>query len=166
MNGETTTESVTPAPTPGAEPAADRDPPPGWEWLPRAGHSLRLAGVHFDAVRVAGELAEEAARETDGPVVREHAGERYTYFLLPPGTVRAYRWPPGARGLTSGDRYASYVGVPALRGVTWPLSWRRTPTGRAPFVEPAALHRLLCRLTGPRPLPAAPTAPATEGGGR
>lgn len=138
MNGETTTESVNPV----------------WDWIPRNGHSLRLAGVHFDAVRVAGGLAAQAVRETEGPAVHECVGERYTYFLLPPGTVRSHRWPPGARGLTSGDRCAAYVGIPALRGGTWPLSWVRTPTERTPFVDPAALHAVLCRLAGrhPRPL--------------
>lgn len=117
-------------------------------WVPASGHALRHAGVHFDAVRVPGVLAEDVAYRlmtyTDfqaGPIVRELTGRRYMYFLVPPGTAGAYRWPPGeARTLTRGSGSAAYVGVPAFEGLTWPLDWRSRPTADMPFVEPDLLH--------------------------
>ncbi|WP_411574038.1 hypothetical protein [Streptomyces fradiae] len=122
------------------------DSPPSW--VPASGHALRHAGVHFDAVRIAGLLAEDVAYRlmtyTDfqaGPIVRELSGCRYLYFLLPPGTAGAYRWPPGeARTLTRRSGRAAYVGVPAFEGLTWPLDWRSLPTRAMPFVEPGLLH--------------------------
>lgn len=79
-----------------------------------------------------------------GPIVRELTGERYMYFLLPPQTLSAYRWPPGVRALTRGDRGMAFVGVPALTGVTWPLDWRCLPSAGAPFVT----GELLCEAVG------------------
>ncbi|MDT9682102.1 hypothetical protein RND61_08445 [Streptomyces sp. TRM76323] len=127
--------------------ALDRTP----SWVPASGHALRHAGVHFDAVRIAGMLAEDVAYRlmtfTDfqaGPVVRELTGCRNMYFLLPPGTAASYRWPPGdARVLTRSSGCEAYVGVPALDGLTWPLDWRSRPTRAMPFVEPELLHLIL-----------------------
>ncbi|MFE1782143.1 hypothetical protein ACFW9F_06030 [Streptomyces sp. NPDC059506] len=120
------------------------------EWVPEKGHCLRRTGVHFDAVCVSGPVAEEAADALagmsggePGPVVRETREAGRLYFLLPPGTACARRWPPGAVRL-GGRTGVGYVGVPALDGRTWPLSWRSAPTPRAPFVDPALLHTVLC----------------------
>lgn len=119
-------------------------------WVPASGHALRHAGIHFDAVRIAGMLAEEVAYElmqfTDfhaGPIVREATGERYMYFLLPPQSARAYAWPAGARALSRSGRGSAFVGVPALEGLTWPLDWRSRPTMEVPFVETELLHKLV-----------------------
>jgi hypothetical protein len=66
------------------------------------------------------------------------------YFLLHPETVTAYDWPPGVRKLTGGHRIVSYVGVPALTGVTWPLGWRSVPTEERLFV----VGELLAEVAG------------------
>ncbi|WP_326729157.1 hypothetical protein [Streptomyces phaeochromogenes] len=122
-------------------------------WIPASGHGLRHAGIHFDAVRIAGVLAEQVAYElmqfTDfraGPIVREATGHRYMYFLLPPQSVTGYRWPAGARALGRDARGWAYVGVPALGGLTWPLEWRSEPTPEVPFVEAGLLHEVVSRL--------------------
>ncbi|QGV79972.1 hypothetical protein [Streptomyces ficellus] len=119
-------------------------------WIPASGHALRHAGIHFDAVRVRGVLGEEVAYRlmefTDfrtGPIVRELAGERNVYFLLPPGTAAAYAWPAGARALSRSGRGMAFVGIPALEGLTWPLDWRSRPTAEVPFVEPDLLHEIV-----------------------
>ncbi|MGI5398201.1 hypothetical protein ACQEVG_01825 [Streptomyces sp. CA-135486] len=121
-------------------------------WVPASGHALRHAGIHFDAVRIAGMLAEEVAYElmqfTDfhaGPIVREATGERYMYFLLPPQSAGAHVWPAGARPLTRSGRGSAFVGVPALEGLTWPLDWRSRPSIEVPFVEPGLLHKVVAR---------------------
>lgn len=120
------------------------------DWIPASGHALRHAGVHFDAVRIRGDQGERIATElilgTDfdaGPIVREVAGERNLYFLLPPQTASAFRWPPGVRALTRRDGTLAYVGVPALTGVTWPLSWRSAPSEKAPFVVGELLREVV-----------------------
>ncbi|WP_405871694.1 hypothetical protein [Streptomyces sp. NBC_00005] len=122
-------------------------------WIPATGHSLRHAGIHFDAVRMKGELGERVATElmlcTDfdaGPIVREFTGERYLYFLLPPQTASDLRWPPGVRTLTRGDGLLAYVGVPALSGETWPLGWRSVPSERVLFVAGALLEEVVERV--------------------
>ncbi|WP_328538159.1 hypothetical protein [Streptomyces sp. NBC_00344] len=121
-------------------------------WVPASGHALRHAGIHFDAVRIEGFLGEQVAYEimqfTDfraGPIVREETGARNTYFLLPPQTAAAYRWPAGARALGRGGGCAAYVGVPALDGATWPLAWQSPPTGEVPFVDAGLLHEMVGR---------------------
>ncbi|QNE75761.1 hypothetical protein F0344_15000 [Streptomyces finlayi] len=123
------------------------DPVPAW--VPASGHALRHAGIHFDAVRAIGLLGEQIAYEimqfTDfqaGPIVRSGIGARSIFFLLPPQTVAAYRWPPGTEALARDRRGAAFVGVPALYGATWPLDWRSRPTAEVPFVDPALLHEL------------------------
>uniref|UniRef100_A0AAU3HWZ9 DNA primase/polymerase bifunctional N-terminal domain-containing protein n=1 Tax=Streptomyces sp. NBC_01393 TaxID=2903851 RepID=A0AAU3HWZ9_9ACTN len=87
-------------------------------WVPKTGLQLRLAGIHFDAVRVCGVHGEAVlhhlAELTDGrpgPVVRETSGCRWTYFLLAPGESAEHDWPPGARrfGRPGQDEY---IGVP------------------------------------------------------
>ncbi|WP_260695351.1 MULTISPECIES: hypothetical protein [unclassified Streptomyces] len=122
-------------------------------WIPASGHGLRHAGIHFDAVRIAGVLAEQVAYElmqfTDfqaGPIVREATGRRYMYFLLPPQSVTGYRWPAGARALGRDAQGWAYVGVPALGGLTWPLEWRSEPTSEVPFVEVELLREVVGRL--------------------
>ncbi|MFB6834229.1 hypothetical protein [Streptomyces hydrogenans] len=117
-------------------------------WVPEVGHALRLAGVHFDAVRVGGYLGEEVAYDLmaftgfqAGPIVREATRERNAYFLLAPGTASAYTWPAPTRALHGGGRSDSYVGIPAFGGMTWPLGWRSLPTIEDPFVEGELLHR-------------------------
>jgi hypothetical protein len=132
-------------------------PPDVHSWIPARGHALRHAGIHFDAVRIGAPLAERIASElvrcTDfdaGPIVRELTGERNQYFLLPPQTVSAYRWPSGVRALTRGDRGLAYVGVPALTGITWPLDWRSVPSAEVPFVEAELVHKVVGRVTGSR----------------
>jgi hypothetical protein len=119
-------------------------------WVPASGHALRHAGIHFDAVRIAGFFAEQVAYEimqfTDfhaGPIVREATGERNMYFLLPPQTAAAYTWPAGTRALSRGGRSEAFVGVPALGGLTWPLDWRSRPSVEVPFVEPQLLHEMV-----------------------
>ncbi|MFB9577513.1 hypothetical protein [Streptomyces yanii] len=123
------------------------DPVPSW--VPASGHALRYAGIHFDAVRIGGLWGEQVAYEimqfTDfraGPIVRSRIGARSMYFLLPPQTVRAYRWPAGAEAMSRDGRAAAFVGVPALHGLTWPLDWRSLPTTEAPFVNAELLHEL------------------------
>lgn len=117
-------------------------------WIPATGHALRLAGIHFDAVRVIGILGEQVAYEimqfTDfraGPIVRSSIGERSMYFLLPPGSARAYRWPVGAEALVREG--AAFVGVPAVHGLTYPLDWRSLPVPQVPFVDAELLFELL-----------------------
>ncbi|MCX5606139.1 hypothetical protein OHB39_00795 [Streptomyces sp. NBC_00047] len=119
------------------------------DWVPASGFALRLAGVHFDAVSIQGQLGEEKAkglsRLTDydpGPIVYELNGFRWMYFLLPPGTARERSWPSYAQRYTSRTRPAlAFVGVPALYGTTWPLAWRSVPTPTAPFVDPGLLEK-------------------------
>jgi hypothetical protein len=124
------------------------------DWIPASGHALRHAGIHFDAVRIRGAAGERVASQlmqaTDfdaGPVIQEFAGERNLYFLLPPQTAAAFRWPPGVRALTRGVGTLAYVGVPALTGVTWPLGWRSVPSERVPFVVEALLAEVVGRVT-------------------
>lgn len=131
------------------------DPVPSW--VPASGHALRVTGVHFDTVRIIGLLGEQVAYElmqfTDfqaGPIVRSGVGERSMYFLLPPQSAAAYRWPAGARLMGRDVRCDAFVGVPAMNGRTWPLDWRSLPTAEAPFVDPGLLHELtLGVLAGP-----------------
>ncbi|MFF9341454.1 hypothetical protein ACF1CG_17155 [Streptomyces sp. NPDC014773] len=117
-------------------------------WVPGAGHALRLAGVHFDAVRIGGYLGEEVAYDLmaftgfqAGPIVREATRERNVYFLLAPGTASRFAWPAPTRALHGGGRSESYVGIPAFGGTTWPLGWRSLPTVEDPFMEGELLHR-------------------------
>ncbi|MFP3988900.1 hypothetical protein U9R90_15630 [Streptomyces sp. E11-3] len=116
------------------------------DWVPLAGHHLRRTGVHFDAVRVQGVRGEQVAADLmkaadgdAGPVICEAAGFRWMYFLLPPGTTAAYRWPLGVQRFGRAQRTVTYVGVPALEGNTWPLAWLSAPTPSAPYVVPELL---------------------------
>ncbi|MEU6352385.1 hypothetical protein ABZ896_24190 [Streptomyces sp. NPDC047072] len=121
------------------------------EWVPASGHQLRLAGVHFDAVRIEGVRGEVAASRmieaTDGdagPVVCEVTGYRWMYFLLAPGEVRRQQWPLGVQRFGArGDRSVTYIGIPALDGNTWPLRWYSEPTPTAPFVDAGLLVRVV-----------------------
>lgn len=126
------------------------------EWVPPRGHALRLAGVHFDAVRLRGCRGEEVMGAlltrlgwAAGPIVHLATVNEVT-FLLPPRSAGALRWPAAAQVLTAADEEGSYVGVPALDGATWPLLWRSLPTTRAPFVPAAPLcetaHRIALGL--------------------
>lgn len=127
---------------------------PSWAPLDSAtGHALRLAGVQFDAVRIIGIRGEQVAYEgvqfTDfqaGPIVRSRIGERSRYFLLPPGSARAYRRPVGAGALLREG--AVFGGVPAVRGLTCPLDWRSLSTAQVPFVDAELLFELLREVVG------------------
>ncbi|MGV9563168.1 hypothetical protein [Streptomyces sp. NPDC003480] len=117
------------------------------DWIPATGIQLRRAGVLFDAVRVDGDrgraLADRLARMTGGapgPVVEEANGRRAVYFLVPVGSTSHRSWPDGVTRLTAGAHHVSYIPVPALRGFTWPLSWRYRPTAADDRV-----HTLLLR---------------------
>lgn len=125
------------------------------DWVPASGHQLRLTGVHFDAIRVRGVRGEAVLHHlgtlTDGapgPVVREVAGGRWTYFLIPPGASHEFDWPPGVTcyGPSARDQY---VGIPAPNGNTYPLHWRCDPPVKGEFVDPELLHAVitaqLCR---------------------
>ncbi|MFJ2607440.1 hypothetical protein ACIQOU_16600 [Streptomyces sp. NPDC091279] len=119
------------------------------DWVPRIGLQLRLAGVHFDAVRVGGTGGEAAVhllailtRGRPGPVVREVKGPCWTYFLLAPGAAQERDWPPGARGFGRSVR-AEYIGVPAPVGNTYPLSWCSGAPGIGEFVDAELLHGVL-----------------------
>lgn len=120
-------------------------------WIPATGHALRHAGIHFDAVRIIGMLGEQVAYElmqfTDfraGPIVRSRIGDRSMYFLLPPGSARACRWPVGAEALVREG--AAFVGVPAVHGLTYPLDWRSLPSAQVPFVDAELLFELLVKV--------------------
>ncbi|MFB9464632.1 hypothetical protein [Streptomyces cinereospinus] len=130
-------------------------------WVPRTGIHLRKAGVRFDAVRVDGDrgraLADDLARMTGGepgPVVESSTGCRGVYFLVPVGGASHRPWPPGVTRLTAGPNHISYIPVPALDGMTWPLSWRYRPTAAGRLVHPrlllAALHSA-CEPPGGEP---------------
>jgi hypothetical protein len=127
-------------------------------WVPKSGLQLRLAGVHFDAIRVCGIRGEAAVHHlatlTDGhpgPVIREANGRRWTYFLLAPGEGAEHEWPPGARRFGRSTR-AEYIGVPAPEGNTYPLSWRCDVPEVGEFVDAELLHGVLlaqfCRAAG------------------
>ncbi|MFD9860614.1 hypothetical protein [Streptomyces alboflavus] len=121
------------------------------DWVPVAGHQLRLSGVHFDALRVPGVRGELVAahliEETGGdagPVICEAVGFRWMYFLVAPGAARGHAWPLGVQRFGgAGCRTVTYIGVPALDGNTWPLRWYSEPTPTAPFVDPAGLRAAL-----------------------
>jgi hypothetical protein len=129
-------------------------------WVPGSGIQLRKAGVHFDAVRVPGRLGRELADQlaqltagSPGPVIQQANGEHFVYFLVPVGSTGHRRWPVDAQRLTGGQslrelRRDSYVGVPALEGTTWPLSWRYPPTPDGHLVHSLLLHLTLCALVG------------------
>lgn len=133
------------------------------DWVPQRGHALRLAGVHFDAVRIRGCRGEEimAALLTRqgwaaGPIIHLATANEVT-FLLPARSACDHRWPSSVQVLTAADEECAYVGVPALDGATWPLLWRSIPTARAPFVHAATLHDTVHRVTHGAPLPDPPT---------
>lgn len=119
------------------------------DWVPHIGLQLRLAGVHFDAVRVDGADGEAVARQLEaltggspGPVVHRVTGRRWTYFLLAPGAVQGRDWPPDVRRFGRSAR-AEYIGVPAPAGNTYPLSWRSGPPAPGEFVDADLLHGAL-----------------------
>jgi hypothetical protein len=127
------------------------------DWVPEYGHALRLAGVHFDAVRIHGCRGEEIMAAlmdwqgwAAGPIIHMATTNEVT-FLLPVGSARAYRWPTDVRFqvLPQTDDDASFVGIPAMNGATWPLLWRSLPTADAPFVNTGALYEVVRRnVTG------------------
>ncbi|NUR00349.1 MAG: hypothetical protein HOY79_28610 [Streptomyces sp.] len=116
-------------------------------WIPAVGVQLRKAGVQFDAVRVDGDhgraVADRLARLTGGDpgsVIETATGRRGVYFLVPVGSTARRAWPPDVTRFTAGPSHVSYIPVPALNGLTWPLSWRYRPTAADHFV-----HALLLR---------------------
>jgi hypothetical protein len=125
------------------------------DWIPASGHQLHVVGVHFDAVRIEGGRGERVAARlieaTDGdagPIVSEVVGFRWMYFLLAVGEVRGHSWPLGIQQFGGKASLAlTYIGIPALDGNTWPLRWFSEPTPGAPYVDPAALLRVVAALT-------------------
>ncbi|MCB5170255.1 hypothetical protein LG634_36335 [Streptomyces bambusae] len=120
------------------------------DWVPLLGHRLHPTGVHFDAVRIQGVRGEAVAAQLDeatggqaGPVICEATGFRWMYFLLAPGAAAGYAWPLGVQRFTARPRTVAYIGVPALEGNTWPLSWQSRPSHAARFVDAAALFDVL-----------------------
>lgn len=116
------------------------------EWVPSSGLQLHLTGIHFDAIRLRGVRGEAVVHHlvtlTDGdpgPVVREIAGARWTYFLLEPGASQDFDWPPGAKCFGPAVR-DQYVGIPAAHGNTYPLSWRCGAPEDGDFVDAELLH--------------------------
>ncbi|MFD4860843.1 hypothetical protein [Streptomyces atratus] len=83
-----------------------------------------------------------------GPVVREIAGARWTYFLIPPGSSKEYDWPPGARCFGPAAR-DQYVGIPAPDGNTYPLSWRCGAPREGEFVDVELLYGLVMAQLAP-----------------
>ncbi|MGW0755916.1 hypothetical protein ACWD1Y_05390 [Streptomyces sp. NPDC002814] len=45
------------------------------------------------------------------------------------GSTSHHAWPDGVTRFTAGPDRISYIPIPALNGLTWPLSWRYRPTG-------------------------------------
>ncbi|MBC9729945.1 hypothetical protein [Streptomyces sp. TRM68367] len=128
-------------------------------WIPATGIQLRKAGVQFDAIRVDGDegraLADRLARLTGGdpgPVVEEANGRRAVYFLVPVGSTSHRAWPDGVTRFTAGPGLVSYIPVPALNGLTWPLSWRYRPTAPDRLVH----TRLLCAALHSQESPSRP----------
>ncbi|MEU6538003.1 hypothetical protein [Streptomyces sp. NPDC047000] len=126
-------------------------------WVPAVGLQLRLAGIHFDAVRVCGVRGEAVVHHlaslTDdrpGPVVREVGRGRWTYFLLAPGEGEEFDWPPGVRrlGRPAPAGRDEYVGIPAPDGNTYPLSWRCGAPELGEFVDAELLHGVLTAQLG------------------
>ena len=123
------------------------------EWIPLAGHQLRVCGVYFDAIRIQGVRGEEVAARlieaTDGdagPVVCEAVGFRWMYFLLARGAAKGQAWPVGVQRFgTSTLRTVTYIGIPALEGNTWPLQWYSEPTPTTPYVDPGRLREAIGR---------------------
>jgi hypothetical protein len=120
------------------------------DWLPYAGHRLHKVGVEFDVVRVTGDLGRRAADLLDsllagdcGPVIEEVSGGGHVYFLCPPGSTGGRAWPAHALRL-GGPGTTAYVGVPALMGRTWPLTWRYRPPVDGTWCHPVMLHSILC----------------------
>ena len=112
------------------------------DWIPESGFQLRKAGVQFDAVRMEGEKGRRVAATLEsmtggdpGPIVVETKGVRAVYFLVPAGSTSFRSWPRGVTALNSGPHKVSYVPIPALTGMTWPLGWWCPPTGPDRFVH-------------------------------
>ncbi|MEU9241264.1 hypothetical protein [Streptomyces sp. NPDC048385] len=120
-------------------------------WLPASGVQLRKAGVQFDAVRVDdGEwgrrLADRLAELTGGdpgPVIEVAGERRCVYFLVPAGSTDHLPWPAGVTRLTSVPARVSYIPIPALDDMTWPLSWRYRPSAHGRFVHTRLLRSAL-----------------------
>jgi hypothetical protein len=123
------------------------------DWVPASGFQLRKAGVQFDAVRVDGvdgrrlaDFIEELTDGDPGPIVIESSGWKSVYFLVPAGSTSHRHWPRGTIRLNAGPCHVSYVPVPALHGLTWPIGWRVPPTADNRFVHTALLNKAACTL--------------------
>ncbi|MEV7388731.1 hypothetical protein [Streptomyces sp. NPDC091215] len=120
-------------------------------WLPASGVQLRKAGVQFDAVRVddgdlGRRLADRLAEMTGGdpgPVIEVASGRRCVYFLVPAGSTDHLPWPAEVTRLTAVPACVSYIPIPALDDMTWPLSWRYRPTAPGRFVHTRLLRTAL-----------------------
>ncbi|MEU9098698.1 hypothetical protein [Streptomyces sp. NPDC048361] len=123
------------------------------DWIPLSGFQLRKAGVQFDAVRINGEAGrcvadamEELTGGDPGPIVVDARGWRAVYFLVPPRSTSHRAWPVVATPFNADWATVSYVPVPALRGRTWPLSWRCPPSGPDRFVHTPLLNSVVSRF--------------------
>ena len=119
-------------------------------WVPETGVQLRKAGVQFDAIRVDGEegrdVADWLARMTGGdpgPIVETATGRRGVYILVAVGSTSHRAWPENVTRFTAGPSRVSYIPVPALNGLTWPLSWRYRPTAPDRLVHARLLYAAL-----------------------
>ncbi|MFJ3231584.1 hypothetical protein [Streptomyces sp. NPDC086787] len=89
------------------------------------------------------EVADRLARMTGGdpgPVVESDSGRRCVYFLVAPGSTARHSWPRTVTRLVSGPFQVSFIPVPAMRGLTWPLGWRYPPSA-----ADRRVHTLLLR---------------------
>ncbi|MFI2431204.1 hypothetical protein [Streptomyces sp. NPDC018693] len=120
------------------------------KWVPATGIQLHRAGVQFDAVRVDGERGRDLAdhlahltRGAPGPIIEAAGGRRAVYFLVRVGSTAHRAWPPDVTRLTAGPSHVSYIPIPALSGLTWPLAWRYRPTDPDDRVHTLLLHTTL-----------------------
>ncbi|MFJ2022685.1 hypothetical protein ACIODW_02580 [Streptomyces sp. NPDC087897] len=60
--------------------------------------------------------------------------------LLAPGTATGHRSPPGVEAMSRSARGVAFVGVPALRGSTWPQGRGSRAAAQDPFMDAALLH--------------------------
>ncbi|WP_432135064.1 MULTISPECIES: hypothetical protein [unclassified Streptomyces] len=119
-------------------------------WIPASGIQLHRAGVRFDAIRVDGERGRDLADRlahltggTPGPIIEAASGRRAVYFLVGAGSTTHRAWQPDVTRLTSGPDHVSFIPVPALDGLTWPLSWRYRPTHPGDRVHTLLLRTVL-----------------------
>ncbi|MFJ1839917.1 hypothetical protein ACIOJ9_39430 [Streptomyces sp. NPDC088175] len=113
------------------------------------GTRLAPAGKAWDAVcvsRFLGLQTVERLGTAAGPVIIDPAG-RTMYFLVPPGTSRAWTVPQ-----TTALGEATHVVLPPERKQSPPGLYWLMPLSR-PLTSASALHQALTAVQGPRPDP-------------